>query len=202
MAIEPQSENKLEQLGSMREQSRMGGGERRIQQQHDRGKLTARERVRDLLDEGTFQELDAFVTHRATDFGMADNKTLSDAVVTGYGNVDGRQIFVFAQDFTVQGGSVSEVVGQKICKAMDLAMSAGSPIVGINDSGGARIQEGVLSLSAYGEIFLRNTRASGVVPQISAIMVPQPEEPSTLPPSLTLSLWCRAPARCTSQDPT
>ena len=172
MAIEGQSENKIEQLGTMRERSRMGGGERRIQQQHDRGKLTARERIRDLLDDGTFQELDAFVTHRATDFGMADNKTLSDAVVTGYGNVDGRQIFVFAQDFTVMGGSVSEVVGQKICKAMDLAMSAGCPIVGINDSGGARIQEGVLSLSAYGEIFLRNTRASGVVPQISAIMGP------------------------------
>ena len=172
MAVEPKMNKKLDQLQDMREQSRQGGGERRIQQQHDKGKMTARERVNALLDEGTFQEIDPFVTHRATDFGMADNKVLADAVVTGHGKVEGRQIFVFAQDFTVLGGSVSEVVGQKICKVMDLAMKTGCPIVGINDSGGARIQEGVLSLSAYGEIFLRNTLASGVVPQISVIMGP------------------------------
>ena len=172
MAVEPKMNKKLDQLQDMRNQSRQGGGERRIQQQHDKGKMTARERVNALLDQGTFQEMDPFVTHRATDFGMADNKVLADAVVTGHGKVDGRQIFVFAQDFTVLGGSVSEVVGQKICKVMDLAMKTGCPIVGINDSGGARIQEGVLSLYAYGEIFLRNTLASGVVPQISVIMGP------------------------------
>ena len=172
MAVEPKMNKKLDQLQDMREQSRQGGGERRIQQQHDKGKMTARERINALLDQGTFEEMDPFVTHRATDFGMADNKILADAVVTGYGKVDGRQIFVFAQDFTVLGGSVSEVVGQKICKVMDLAMKTGCPIVGINDSGGARIQEGVLSLYAYGEIFLRNTLASGVVPQISVIMGP------------------------------
>ena len=172
MAVEPKMNKKLDQLQDMRDRSRQGGGERRIQQQHDKGKMTARERINALLDEGTFEEIDPFVTHRATDFGMADNKLLADAVVTGHGKVGGRQIFVFAQDFTVLGGSVSEVVGEKICKVMDLAMKTGSPIVGINDSGGARIQEGVLSLYAYGEIFLRNTHASGVIPQISVIMGP------------------------------
>ena len=172
MAIEGQMSQKLDQLGKMREQSRLGGGQRRIDQQHGRGKLTARERVAQLLDRDTFQEIDPFVTHRATDFGMMDQKILGDAVVTGYGKVDGRQVFVFGQDFTVFGGSVSEVVGQKICKIMDLAMRTGCPIVGINDSGGARIQEGVQSLFAYGEIFLRNTLASGVVPQLSVILGP------------------------------
>ena len=139
-------------------------GPKRIQQQHEKGKLTARERVNLLLDRGSFQQIDPYVTHRATDFGMGDKKSPGDAVVTGYGNVDGRQIFLFAQDFTVLGGSLSEVVGQKICKVMDLAMKTGCPIVGLCDSGGARIQEGILSLSAYGDIFLRNTLASGVVP--------------------------------------
>ena len=172
MAIEGQMSQKLDQLGKMREQSRLGGGQRRIDQQHGRGKLTARERVAQLLDRDTFQEIDPFVTHRATDFGMMDQKIPGDAVVTGYGKVDGRQVFVFGQDFTVFGGSVSEVVGQKICKIMDLAMRTGCPIVGINDSGGARIQEGVQSLFAYGEIFLRNTLASGVVPQLSVILGP------------------------------
>ena len=172
MAIEKKMDEKLERLNELREQSHMGGGEKRIQQQRDKGKLTARERVNLLVDEGTFQEIDAFVTHRTTDFSMGDRKILGDAVVTGYGKVDGRQIFVFGQDFTVLGGSVSEVVGQKICKLMDLAMKTGSPIIGLNDSGGARIQEGVLSLSAYGDIFLRNTLASGVVPQISVILGP------------------------------
>ncbi len=172
MAVERKMDEKLERLARLREQSRLGGGKARIQQQHDKGKLTARERVDLLLDQGTFQEIDPFVTHRATDFGMADRKFTGDAVVTGYGKVDGRQVFVFAQDFTVFGGSVSEVVGQKICKVMDLAMKMGCPIVGLNDSGGARIQESVLSLYAYGEIFLRNTLASGVVPQISVILGP------------------------------
>ena len=161
-----------ERLKEMRERSRLGGGKPRIEQQHDKGKLTARERVNLLLDEGSFEEIDPFITHRATDFGMADRKFLGDAVVTGYGMVDGRQTFVFAQDFTVLGGSVSEVVGQKICKVMDLAVKTGSPIVGLNDSGGARIQEGVMSLAAYGDIFLRNTLASGVIPQLSVILGP------------------------------
>ena len=172
MAVERKIDEKLERLNLLRQQSRQGGGEKRVQQQHDKGKLTARERVDLLLDQGTFEEIDLFVTHRTTDFGMADRKVPGDAVVTGHGKVDGRRIFVFAQDFTFLGGSVSEVVGQKVCKVMDLAMKTGSPIVGLNDSGGARIQEGVQSLSAYGEIFLRNTLASGVVPQLSVILGP------------------------------
>ena len=172
MTVERKTDQKRENLETLREQSRLGGGEARIQQQHEKGKMTARERINLLLDQGTFAEIDPFVTHQATDFGMGDRKVLGDAVVTGYGKVEGRQIFVFAQDFTVFGGSVSEVVGQKICKAMDLAVKTGCPIVGMNDSGGARIQEGVLSLSAYGEIFLRNTLASGVVPQLSVILGP------------------------------
>ncbi len=172
MAVERKMDEKLERLQKFREQSKAGGGPNRLQQQHDKGKLSARERLDLLLDPGTLQEIDPFVTHRATDFGMADKKTPGDAVITGYGKVDGRQIFVFCQDFTVLGGSVSEIVGQKICKVMDLAMKTGAPIVGLNDSGGARIQEGVLSLSAYGEIFKRNTLASGVVPQLSVILGP------------------------------
>ena len=148
------------------------GGQNRIDQQHQRGKLTARERLAVLMDEGTFQEIDRFVTHRTTDFGLADRTVLGDAVVTGYGNIDGRQVFAYSQDFTVFGGSLSEVVGQKICKVMDLAAKTGCPMIGICDSGGARIQEGALSLAAYGDIFLRNTMYSGVVPQISIIMGP------------------------------
>ena len=172
MAVVRKGDKKLESLKKKRAQSRLGGGEVRIEQQHSKGKLTARERLDLLLDEGTFEEIGTFVTHRATDFDMADKQSLGDAVVTGHGKVDGRQIFVFAQDFTVLGGSVSEAVGQKICKVMDLAMKMGSPIVGLNDSGGARIQEGVMSLYAYGEIFLRNTLASGVIPQLSVILGP------------------------------
>ena len=172
MAIKRKIDGKIEGLKKLKEQSRLGGGQERIDQQRAKGKLTARDRLQLLLDEGSFQELDPFVTHRAIDFGMAEKKFPGDAVVTGHGKVDGRQVFVFAQDFTVFGGSVSEVVGQKICKVMDLAMKAGAPILGLNDSGGARIQEGVLSMYAYGEIFLRNTRASGVVPQLSIIMGP------------------------------
>jgi len=149
-----------------------GGGAERRERQHRDGKLTARERVDFLLDEGTFEELDMLVEHRCLDFGMADQKVPGDGVVSGYGKVDGRLVYVFAQDFTVFGGSLSETNARKICKVMDLAMKMGAPIVGLNDSGGARIQEGVASLGGYADIFLRNTLASGVVPQISAILGP------------------------------
>jgi len=150
----------------------LGGGPERIKKQHESGKLTARERIDLLLDPGSFVELDRFVTHRCTDFGMQDQKVLGDGVVTGWGLVDGRKVFVFAQDFTVFGGSLSGAYAQKICKVMDLAMKVGAPVVGLNDSGGARIQEGVESLAGYADIFLRNTLASGVIPQISCIMGP------------------------------
>ena len=159
-------------MRKMREQSLLGGGQRRIEAQHDRGKLTARERIDVLLDEGTFQELDTFVVHRAAEFGLADQRYLGDAVVTGYGQIDGRLVFVYAQDFTVLGGSLSEAVAQKICKVMDLSVSNGAPIVGLIDSGGARIQEGVDSLGGYSSIFHKNVWASGVVPQISVILGP------------------------------
>ena len=162
----------LAHLHRLGEQARLGGGPRRVAQQHARGKLTARERLALLMDDGSFHEIDRFVTHRATDFGLADRTFLGDAVVTGYGSIDGRQVFAYAQDFTVFGGSLSEVVGQKICKIMDLAAKTGCPMIGICDSGGARIQEGALSLAAYGDIFLRNTMYSGVLPQISVIMGP------------------------------
>ncbi|MFV2073334.1 MAG: acyl-CoA carboxylase subunit beta [Thermoanaerobaculales bacterium] len=152
--------------------NRLGGGQDKIDRQHERGKLTARERVEQFLDEGSFEETDALVEHRCTDFGMADKRVSGDGVVAGYGRVEGRPVFVFAQDFTVFGGSLSATNAAKICKIMDLAMKTGAPIVGLNDSGGARIQEGVASLAGYADIFLRNTLASGVVPQISAIMGP------------------------------
>jgi len=172
MAITRATSEKLEELRKLREQSAMGGGQTRIDQQHKRGKLTARERIAVLMDPDTFQELNPFVTHRSTDLGLGDKQFLGDAVVTGYGLVNERLTFVFSQDFTVLGGSVSEVVGEKICKIMDLAAKNGAPIVGLNDSGGARIQEGVTSLAGYGEIILRNVLFSGVVPQISVIMGP------------------------------
>jgi propionyl-CoA carboxylase beta chain len=156
----------------MEEAAELGGGADRIAKQHEAGKLTARERIDLLLDPGSFTELDKFVTHRSHDFGMEDKKILGDGVVTGYGKVDGRQVFVFAQDFTVFGGSLSGAYAQKICKIMDLATRVGSPVIGLNDSGGARIQEGVESLAGYADIFLRNTLASGVVPQISLILGP------------------------------
>jgi len=159
-------------LAAMEQQAELGGGADRIAKQHEAGKLTARERIDLLLDPGSFCELDKFVTHRATDFGMGDKKIPGDGVVTGYGTVDGRKIFVFAQDFTVFGGSLSGAFAKKICKVMDLATSVGAPVVGLNDSGGARIQEGVESLAGYADIFLRNTLASGVVPQISLILGP------------------------------
>ncbi len=163
---------KLELLQQRRAESELGGGTERIQTQHEKGKMTARERLEVLLDPGTFVELDRFVTHRATDFGLADQKVLGDGVVTGYGRIEGRLVYVFAQDFTVFGGSLSEAHAEKICKIMDHALKTGAPVIGLNDSGGARIQEGVVSLGGYADIFLRNTLASGVVPQISAVLGP------------------------------
>ena len=164
--------DKLERLAGMREDARRGGGAKRVDQQHARGKLSARERLDLLLDDASFTELDAFVTHRATDFGMDDERYLGDGVVTGFGRINGRLVFVYSQDFTVFGGSLSEAHAEKICKVMDLAVENGAPIIGLSDSGGARIQEGVVSLGGYAEIFLRNTLASGVVPQLSLVMGP------------------------------
>jgi acetyl-CoA carboxylase carboxyltransferase component len=163
---------KIQKLQEMREQATLGGGKARIERQHAKGKLTARERIERLLDPGTFRELDMFVSHRTVGFGIEEQKYLSDSVVTGWGKVDGRLVYVFSQDFTVFGGSLGEVHAEKVCKVMDLAMKNGAPVVGLNDSGGARIQEGVVSLAAYAYVFLRNVLASGVVPQISAIMGP------------------------------
>ncbi|MGH2408391.1 MAG: acyl-CoA carboxylase subunit beta [Candidatus Limnocylindrales bacterium] len=168
----PTNRERIEQLRALRAESRQGGGAQRIEQQHARGKLTARERLELLLDADSFVELDAFVTHRSSDFGLDEQRILTDGVVTGHGRIDGRTVFVFSQDFTVFGGSLSEAHAEKICKVMDLAMKVGAPIIGLNDSGGARIQEGVVSLGAYADIFLRNTLASGVVPQISLILGP------------------------------
>src|SRR6266581_2755886 len=165
-------QDKLEELQRKRAEAEQGGGAERIKAQHEKGKMTARERLDVLLDPGTFVELDRFVTHRATDFGLADEKYLGDGVVTGSGRIDGRLVYVFAQDFTVFGGSLSESHAEKICKVMDLALRNGAPVIGLNDSGGARIQEGVVSLGGYADIFLRNTLASGVVPQISAVLGP------------------------------
>jgi propionyl-CoA carboxylase beta chain len=162
----------LERLAEMEVQAREGGGAKRIEQQHNRGKLTARERIELLLDPGSFFEIDTFVQHQVSEFGLGQSKFLGDGVITGWGEIDGRQVFVFAQDFTVLGGSVGEAHGRKICKLFDLALENGAPLIGMNDSGGARIQEGVSALAAYGDIFLRNTMASGVIPQISVIMGP------------------------------
>ena len=166
------NQEKLNQLVDLRAEARLGGGEKRIEAQHSKGKMTARERLEALLDEGSFEEFDMFVTHRCTNFGMEKKKFLGDGVVTGHGTVDGRVVYVFAQDFTVFGGSLSETYAKKICKVMDMAMKVGAPVIGINDSGGARIQEGVTSLAGYAEIFERNILASGVIPQISAIFGP------------------------------
>ena len=165
-------ENKLERLREKNEAAGVGGGAQRIARQHEEGKMTARERIEFLLDDGTFEEFDKLKTHRCEDFGLASQQYPGDGFVTGHGLIDGRQVFVFAQDFTVFGGSLSETNAQKIVKIMDLAMKVGAPLIGLNDSGGARIQEGVVSLGGYADIFLRNTLASGVVPQISAIMGP------------------------------
>jgi acetyl-CoA carboxylase carboxyltransferase component len=166
------AEEKTEHLQEKREQALLGGGQRRIDRQHEKGKMTARERVEELLDPGSFRELDMFVTHRAVGFGVEERKVLGDSVATGWGTINGRQVYIFSQDFTVFGGSLSEAHAEKVCKVMDLAMKNGSPVIGLNDSGGARIQEGVVSLAGYAYIFLRNVMASGVVPQISAIMGP------------------------------
>lgn len=163
---------KLQHLRALRAQSRLGGGEERIRAQHERGKLTARERIELLLDKGTFREVDAFVVHRTHDFDLDKQRYLGDSVVTGWGMIEGRLVYVFSQDFTVFGGSLGEVHAEKVCKIMDMAMKNGAPVIGLNDSGGARIQEGVVSLGGYADIFLRNTLASGVIPQISVIMGP------------------------------
>lgn len=163
---------KIRELQEKTEESKKGGGDARIASQHKKGKLTARERLHFLLDENTFEEIGAFVTHRSVEFGLEREKYLGDGVITGFGRIDGRLVYVFAQDFTVFGGSLSEAHATKICRIMDLAMQNGAPVVGLNDSGGARIQEGVVSLGGYADIFYRNTRASGVIPQISAIMGP------------------------------
>ena len=166
------SQDKINKLIGLREQAFRGGGEKRVEAQHNKGKHTARERIRILLDEGSFEEYDMFVTHRSHDFGLEDKVFLSDGVVTGHGTIDGRVVYVYSQDFTVFGGSLSETHAQKICKIMDQAMKVGAPVIGISDSGGARIQEGVRSLAGYAEIFERNILASGVIPQISAIFGP------------------------------
>merc|ERR1711916_177862 len=156
----------------LKAQTQVGGGEKRIEAQHNKGKLTARERINLLLDADSFREYDAFVEHRCNDFGMENEKHPGDGVITGHGTINGRTVFVFSQDFTVFGGSLSETYAEKICKVMDKAMLVGAPIIGINDSGGARIQEGVASLGGYAEVFKRNVMASGVIPQISLIMGP------------------------------
>jgi acetyl-CoA carboxylase carboxyltransferase component len=166
------NQDKIKQLIDLRAEAKLGGGAKRIDSQHAKGKLTARERIDLLLDEGSFEEFDMFVTHRCTNFGMEKTKFLSDGVVTGRGTIDGRTVFIFSQDFTVFGGSLSETYALKICKVMDMAMKVGAPCIGINDSGGARIQEGVTALAGYAEIFQRNIMASGVIPQISAIFGP------------------------------
>jgi acetyl-CoA carboxylase carboxyltransferase component len=166
------NQTKIQNLREQKVQSRLGGGPERIEAQHKKGRLTARERIDLLLDKGSFREVDAFVQHRTHDFNLDSQKFMSDAVVTGWGTIDGRLVYVFSQDFTVLGGSLGEVHSAKICKIMEMAMKNGAPVIGLNDSGGARIQEGVVALGGYADIFLRNTLASGVIPQISAIMGP------------------------------
>src|SRR4028118_2021195 len=162
----------IEELESRRRQAQLGGGEKRIEAQHAKGRLTARERLTVLLDQGSFEEYDMFVEHNCSEFGMEHQKVPGDGVVTGSGTINGRLVYVFAQDFTVFGGSLSERHAQKICKVMDMAMKVGAPVIGLNDSGGARIQEGVASLAGYAEVFQRNVLASGVVPQLSLILGP------------------------------
>ncbi len=166
------NQQKFDELRQKREEAKQGGGQDRIDKQHEKGKLTARERIHFLVDEGSFEEIDAFKQHRSTDFGLDKQQYLGDGVVTGYGTINERLVYLFSQDFTVFGGSLSETHAEKICKVMDLAMQNGAPVIGLNDSGGARIQEGVTSLAGYADIFYRNTRASGIIPQISAIMGP------------------------------
>src|SRR5690554_5781999 len=166
------NQDKIQKLIELRAEAKLGGGQKRIDSQHAKGKMTARERISMLLDEGSFEEFDMFVTHRCDNFGMQDKTILGDGVVTGYGTIDGRLVYVFAQDFTVFGGSLSETMAMKICKVMEQAMKVGAPLIGINDSGGARIQEGVNALAGYGDIFQNNILGSGVIPQISALFGP------------------------------
>lgn len=172
MTTDERMQTAYARLKSMRHEAHLGGGEKKIESQHKRGKMTARERILQLLDEGSFVELDAFVTHDCMDFGMGESRILGDGVVTGFGTIDGRHVYIFSQDFTVFGGSLSLPFARKICKVMDLAVQNGSPVIGLNDSGGARIQEGVASLGGYADIFYRNVQASGVVPQLSVILGP------------------------------
>ncbi len=169
---EPSVEEKIKRLAELDQNARLGGGQKRIEEQHAKGKLAARERIELLLDPGSFNEIDRFVVHQCTEFGIAERKYLGDGVVTGYGTIDGRLVYVFSQDFTVFGGSLGEMFAKKVCKIMDLALKTGAPVIGLNDSGGARIQEGVASLAGYGDIFFRNVISSGVIPQISAVMGP------------------------------
>ena len=164
-------EDNIQHLLDKRNEAKQGGGEKRIESQHKKGKFTARERIDMLLDEGSFEEFDMFVTHHSTEFGLDKQQYFTDGVVTGHGTIDGRVVYVFSQDFTIFGGSLSETYAKKICKVMDQALKVGAPVIGINDSGGARIQEGVKSLAGYAEIFQRNIMASGVIPQISAVFV-------------------------------
>jgi propionyl-CoA carboxylase beta chain len=190
-------EQKLARLEELRRAAEEGGGPARVKAQHERGKLSARERLDLLLDEGSFVEFDRFVTHRSTDFGLGEQKVLGDGVVTGYGTIHGRLVYVFSQDFTVFGGSLSEAHAEKIVKLQDMALRNGAPLVGLNDSGGARIQEGVVSLGGYADIFLRNTLASGVIPQISVVLGPCARGGlSTHPRSPTSSTWSAARATC------
>jgi propionyl-CoA carboxylase beta chain len=182
--------SKIQQLRDLKAQSRQGGGEERIVAQHARGRLTARERIDLLMDKGSFREVDPFVVHRTSDFGLDQQKYLADSVVTGWGTIEGRLMYVFSQDFTVFGGSLGEVHAEKVCKLMDMAMKNGAPIIGLNDSGGARIQEGVVSLGGYADIFLRNTLASGVIPQISAIMGPCAGGAVYSPALTDFIFWC------------
>src|SRR5512135_2118165 len=165
-------DRKVQQLRDTKAKGRLAGGQERIEAQHDRGRMTARERIDLLLDKGSFREVDPFVMHRTTDFNLDQQRYLGDSVVTGWGTIEGRLIYIFSQDFTVFGGSLGEVHAEKICKIMDMALKNGAPVIGLNDSGGARIQEGVVSLGGYADIFLRNTLVSGVIPQISVIMGP------------------------------
>ncbi len=169
-AKDPEAFN--QKIGELRDQMKLGGGQKRIDAQHEKGKMTARERVVELLDEGTFQEIDGFMKNRHSDFGMDKEKVLGDGMVAGFGKIDGRRVCIYAQDFTVMGGSFGEIAGQKVAHVMDLAIEAGVPVIGLNDGGGARIQESVFSLAAFGELFYRNTQASGVIPQISVILGP------------------------------
>src|SRR3990172_12074638 len=166
------ADDRIQRLQEMKNRALEGGGTKRMEDQHKKGKLTARERIDVLLDEGSFEEIGMFVQHRSSDFGLEKQKYLGDGVVTGHGRINGRLVAVFSQDFTVFGGSLSEAHAEKICRLMDLALKLGIPVIGLNDSGGARIQEGVVSLGGYADIFLRNTLASGVIPQLSAILGP------------------------------